>query len=133
MQPATKHILCVDDDEDTCFMLAALLKQENFETTAAGNMSEALRLVESVDFDLFILDRRLSDGTGLEVCGRLKRLFPEVPLIFFTGDGDELERAEALQAGANAFVKKPDIDKLVAAVHRLLATDARATSADGQR
>lgn len=129
MQPATKHILCVDDDEDTCFMLAALLKQENFETTAAGSMNEALRRVESIDFDLFILDRRLSDGTGLEVCGQLKSRFPGVPLIFFTGD--EFERDEALRAGADAVVKKPDVDKLVEVVHRLLATGAQATSADG--
>ena len=72
-------------------------------------------------YDLYVLDKRLPDGTGVELCETLQKITPDVPCIFYTGDAYEMHRREALAAGAAAFVAKPDIEGLISAVHQLLS------------
>ena len=115
------RILCVDDHQDTSEMLELLLSQEDYEVVTALSMEEALELSRRETFDLYVLDKRLPDGSGLELCGSLNQLTPGVPCIFYTGDAYEIHRQEALRAGADAFVAKPDIDALIEAVRELLA------------
>ncbi len=121
MLPARCHILCVDDHEDTSYMLTHLLEQSNYEVVTAGSIRDALRLIEEEKFDLYILDKRLPDGSGLDLCRRFTALTPHVPVIFYSGDAYELHRQEGLYAGAEAYVPKPEIDKLIEAVGHLLA------------
>jgi CheY-like chemotaxis protein len=121
-------VLCVDDHHDTSEMLELLLSREDYEVETAGTMEQACRLAESKQFDLYVLDRRLPDATGLELCERLQQITPGIPCIFYSGDAYELHRREAIAAGAAAYVAKPDIDGLIDAVQRMLANSACATS-----
>jgi DNA-binding response OmpR family regulator len=121
-------VLCVDDHYDTSEMLELLLSKEDYEVDTAATMEEACRLAESKKYDLYVLDRRLPDATGLELCGRLNELSPGVPCIFYTGDTYEVHRREAIAAGAAAYVAKPDIDGLIDAVQKLLANSECATA-----
>ena len=116
------RILCVDDHVDTSEMLKLLLAHEDYEVHTAGTMEEACALARSEEFDLYVLDKRLPDGTGLELCETLNMLTPSVPCIFYTGDAYEIHRREAIQAGAADFVAKPNLDALIEAVHKLLST-----------
>jgi CheY-like chemotaxis protein len=86
----------------------------------ALSVEEALQLATTREFDLYVLDKRLPDGTGLELCTRLNELTPQVPCIFYTGDAYAIHRQEAMQAGADAYVVKPDVEGLILAVQRLL-------------
>jgi len=122
------RVLCVDDHHDTSEMLELLLAKESYEVETASTMEEACRLAEQKKFDLYVLDRRLPDATGLELCERLNEITPGVPCIFYSGDAYELHRREAIAAGAAAYVAKPDIDALIDAVQRLLADSECATS-----
>lgn len=115
------RVLCVDDHHDTSEMLELLLSKEDYEVATAGTMQEACRAAEEKQFDLYVLDRRLPDATGLELCERLQEITPGVPCIFYSGDAYELHRREALAAGAVAYVAKPDIDGLIDTVQKLLA------------
>ena len=121
MQPTNCRILCVDDHEDTSFMLSHLLGRSNYEVVTAGTIDEALRLISSDHFDLYVLDKRLPDGSGLDLCRKLNSVTPQVPVIFYSGDAYQLHRLEGLDAGADAYVPKPDIDKLIQAVEQCLA------------
>ena len=121
-------VLCVDDHHDTSEMLELLLSREDYEVNTAATMEEACRLAMKKQFDLFVLDRRLPDATGLELCQRLQELAPGVPCIFYSGDAYELHRREAIAAGAAAYVAKPDIDGLIDAVQKLLANSECATA-----
>jgi CheY-like chemotaxis protein len=114
------RILCVDDHQDTSEMLRLLLSQEDYEVVTAQGVDEAMKLAKSESFDLYVLDKRLPDGTGMELCQKLNELTPNVPCIFYTGDAYEIHRQQAFQAGAEAFVPKPDIDGLIKAVNDLL-------------
>jgi len=115
------RVLCVDDHRDTSDMLQLLLLEEDYVVHTAETMKEACRLAMESEYDLYVLDKRLPDGTGVELCETLQRLSPNVPCIFYTGDAYEIHRREAMEAGAAAFVAKPDIDGLINAVHRLLS------------
>ena len=122
------RVLCVDDHHDTSEMLELLLSKEDYEVQTAGTMEDACRLALATQFDLYVLDRRLPDATGLELCERLNEISPGIPCIFYSGDAYELHRREAFQAGAAAYVAKPDIDGLIDAVQRLLAASECAAS-----
>lgn len=124
------RVLCVDDHHDTSEMLELLLAKEDYEVETAATMEEACRLASEKQFDLFVLDRRLPDASGVELCGKLQVLRPGVPCIFYTGDAYELHRQEAIAAGAAAYVAKPDIDGLIDAVQKLLANSSCATTSN---
>jgi CheY-like chemotaxis protein len=120
MQPTKRRILCVDDDEDTCFMLTHLLGQENYETRAVKSVSEALQLARNESFNLYVLDEWFPRDAGLGLCRKIREFDPHTPIIFYSGAAFESDREEALYAGAQAFVAKPLVDKLLETVHQLL-------------
>ncbi len=128
MATAKCRILCVDDHEDTSSMLKLLLAQEDFEVVIARDVTEAVALATTESFDLYVLDKRLPDGTGLELCQKLNKLTPGVPCIFYSGDAYEVHRQQAFAAGADAYVAKPDIDGLINTVHNFL-NDRQCTTA----
>lgn len=122
------RILYVDDHEDSAEMLRLLLTPMNYELTAAHTSDEALRLAKAESFDLYVLDKRLPDGSGLDLCQQFNRLTPGVPCIFYSGDAYEMHRAEAAAAGADAYVTKPDVEKLIQTVHQFLSERECATA-----
>lgn len=121
MSYAKCRILYVDDHEDTSFMLTYLLGQADYEVVTAPSMKSALELIREEKFDLYVLDKRLPDGSGLELCRKLNAATPGVPVIFYSGDAYELHRQQGLAAGADAYVIKPDIEGLINKVHEILA------------
>ena len=123
-------ILCVDDHHDTSEMLKLLLAEESYDVHTAATMEEAARMASEARYDLYVLDKRLPDGTGLELCEMLNEVTPEVPCIFYTGDAYEIHRREAMAAGAAAYVAKPNIEGLISSVHDLLANSECATAAE---
>ena len=115
------RILYVDDHDDSAEMLKLLLLPMNYEVHSASTVEEALRRARTEQFDLYVLDKRLPDGSGVELCKELNMLTPGVPCIFYTGDAYEVQRQEAVAAGATAFVSKPDVESLIKTVHHFLA------------
>jgi|SRR6266850_2649646 len=115
------RILCIDDHEDTSEMLKLLLAEEDYEVMTATNVEESLQLARSQEFDLYVLDRHLPDGSGLELCAKLNEITPGVPCLFYSGDVYDIHRSEALAAGADGYVAKPDIEGLIENVRKLLA------------
>jgi CheY-like chemotaxis protein len=109
-------------------MLQMLLAEENYVVHTAATVEEAGAMAAGEQYDLYVLDKRLPDGTGVELCQRLSEITPNIPCIFYTGDAYEIHRREAMAAGAAAFVAKPDIEGLISAVHQLLANSECATT-----
>jgi CheY-like chemotaxis protein len=120
--PETKcRILYVDDHEDSAEMLKLMLTSEDYEVQIAQSVEEALAKARSEPFDLYVLDKRLPDGSGTDLCRMLNDITPGVPCMFYSGDAYEIHRQEALAAGARAYVPKPDVDGLIETVHRLMS------------
>ena len=102
-------------------MLRLLLSESDYEVHPAYSVEEAMQLAAMHQFDLYVLDKRLPDGTGMELFTRLNQLTPGVPCIFYTGDVYEVHSLEAMAAGANAYVPKPDVEALIETVHKMLS------------
>ena len=113
------RILSVDDHEDTLQMLQAMLGARGCRVTRASSVFEGLKLAEAEEFDLFLLDFKFPDGTGKELCERIREFDRETPILFFSGSHPALHQ-EALACGAQGFVMKPDFDALRREVSRAL-------------
>jgi OmpR-family two-component system manganese-sensing response regulator len=122
LPPATRRVLCVDDDEDICELVTFMLSQRGYEVVSADTPEEALRLAGRGSFGLLILDYHLPRISGVEVCRELRSRGDRTPIIFFTGEAHDREREEALEAGAQAYLVKPaDIGILAETAERLTA------------
>ena len=115
-----KRILCVDDNEDTCELLTTLLGGADFEAVSVPGVDEALRLIESERFDLYVLDGELPGVSGLTLCQQIRAVDAHTPIIIFSGHGLDSHREAGMLAGANAYLVKPDVTELVPTVKRLL-------------
>lgn len=122
------RILYVDDHDDSAEMLKLILADADYDVDAARSIEEALQMAAENTFDLYVLDKRLPDGSGLELVRRLNTLTPDVPCVVYTGDVYELHQKEALAAGADAYVPKPDIEKLIETINKFLADQECATA-----
>jgi DNA-binding response OmpR family regulator len=126
MEHTKARILHVDDHQDTRLMMAALLQDRGYGVLTAGSVSEALELAKDITFDLYILDVRLPDGTGVELCQKLHETRPGIPILYYSAYGDSAEVESALAICGDAYLKKPvciaDLENLVA---KLLGTRAK--------
>jgi DNA-binding response OmpR family regulator len=104
-----KHILCVYDNLSTRVLLTAFLN--DYQVTIVSNGREARILARRHPFHLYVLDTRLADMSGIELCRCIRTFDANTPIIFFSADADEETRKEALAAGAQAYLVK-EIDFL---------------------
>jgi CheY-like chemotaxis protein len=101
------RILHVEDDPDFRLLIAASLREFGYVVATAGTVAEALQLAKDVKFDLFILDVRLPDGTGIELCQELSELQPNIPVLYYSAYAEEAEQKAALSVCGDAYLKKP--------------------------
>jgi CheY-like chemotaxis protein len=120
MQPTKRRILCVDDDEDTRFLLTNLLEREGYEAKSVKSVEQVLELSRKDSFNLYILDAWFSEGSGTGLCRKIREFDPHTPIIFYSGAAFESDKEEALHADANAFVAKPEIEDLLKTIKQLL-------------
>jgi DNA-binding response OmpR family regulator len=123
MQPA---ILYVEDTQDTRFLVEWSLKQEGFSVTAVQTAEEGLRLARENSYALILLDIGLTDMDGLALCREIREFNTHTPILFFTAYAPLLDHQEAIKAGAQGCLRKPeDTARLVPAIRTLIdATSA---------
>ena len=97
------RILLVEDEDSIAEPLAAGLRREGFEVERAATAAGALAAAPA---DLVLLDLRLPDGDGLDVCREL-RTRGDTPIIVVTARGEESDRVVGLELGADDYVVKP--------------------------
>src|SRR6266487_1233028 len=110
------RVLCVDDDEDSREMLTALLRFSRIEAKAAATAAQALALIQAERFDLYLLDAWLPDLDGFELCRRMRVFDAHTPILFYSGAAYEDDKKRGIEAGANAYVIKPDVDGLLGSI-----------------
>jgi two-component system response regulator PilR (NtrC family) len=115
------RILHVDDDPDVRLLMAGSLQEFGYIVLTAATVTEALQLAREVRFNLCILDVRLPDGTGIELCQQLRELQPNVPILYYSAYASDSEQKEALSVCGDAYLKKPVLaEELERTVARLL-------------
>jgi DNA-binding NarL/FixJ family response regulator len=104
----TVRILLIDDHEVVRLGLTTLLEDEPGVSLVgeAGSGREALRACESLEPDLVILDIRLPDQSGVEICRQINARWPHIKVIILTSYVNEDLIAETILAGAAGYVRK---------------------------
>ena len=116
------RILIVDDDEAARYVKSRLLRREGYAVSEASLGRDALALAAAEEPHLTLLDVKLPDSSGIEVCREIKSRFPHVIVLqtsaAFTGVAD---RTRALDGGADSYLVEPiEPDELIATVNALL-------------
>jgi DNA-binding NtrC family response regulator len=117
-----KHILVVDDDQDSCELLREIFSAEGWEVDTALTPSQAFSLAEKEKIDLVVSDVNLeANQSGLDL---LKDLRMQCPVILVTGFGTLDSAVEAAREGAWDFISKPfKVQEVVATARRALEHD----------
>jgi DNA-binding response OmpR family regulator len=114
-----KRILCVEDDPDTCDLLTFFLS--DYQLVFSDGVQKTLEIFRTGHFHLCILDNRLRDGLGLDLCLEIRAMKPSVPVIFASGVAYQSEIDKAFVAGAQAYLVKPySLEELQKVVKELI-------------
>jgi DNA-binding response OmpR family regulator len=121
METRQHHVLYVEDHEDTRELVILVLTKANYQVTTSSSSREALKLARQQHFDLYILDSWLPDGSGIELCKRLREFDHETPIMFLTAAVFETDKQTAMDSGAQRYLIKPaDIQVLSSEVDALM-------------
>lgn len=102
-----KKILVVDDDLSILKVLKMRLESEGYAVDAATRIQEAIKLAKGTEFDLAVLDLKLSEGSGIDLMTTLHDMDPELPVIILTAHGTIESAVEAMRLGAYIYLTKP--------------------------
>lgn len=115
-----KHIFFVEDDLSLISGLTFALKKERYETVVARTGLEAEALWADGKFDLVILDVSLPDGSGFELCKKIRQS-SKVPIMFLTAADEETDIIMGLDIGADDYMTKPfKLAVFLSRIHALL-------------
>lgn len=121
------HILAVDDDDRLRELLKRFLTREGYTVTTARDAASARRLMETMTFDLIILDVMMPGEDGLSLLGDMRERIT-IPVILLTARGDVQDRIEGLRRGADDYLSKPfepeELTLRIAAILRRIAPEA---------
>jgi DNA-binding response OmpR family regulator len=102
------NILIIDDEPTLRQTFTRILKQGGYEATSAADGSEALKRLEANRFDLAFLDIRLPGGmSGMDALKQIHDLYPNLPVILFTGYASLQTAMDAVRLGATDYLVKP--------------------------
>ena len=102
----TMRILVVDDELEMRELLGRNLGRSHG-VKSVGTCKEALAMLAHARFDVLILDVMLPDGSGIDLCGKLRTEGVEAPILLLTARGEVRSRVAGLDAGADDYLAKP--------------------------
>jgi DNA-binding response OmpR family regulator len=100
------RVLCIEDSHDECELVREILK--GYEVVCADTIASAKSMLSAGQFSLVIIDEHLPDGSGMEMCRRIRRKHPGLPVIMISGDSN-ITTVEASAAGARDFLSKSKV------------------------
>ena len=105
----TDKILIVEDEPDIRSTLEYNLHRDNFQTESVGNLLDAEKILSTTNISLILLDLMLPDGSGLDLCRKLKadQSTNSIPIIILTAKDDEVDKVVGFELGADDYVTKP--------------------------
>jgi len=115
------RILHVDNDVGSRDIVTYVLEQAGHEVATASTPDVALAVARNGRFDLFILENRYQTESGVELCKKIRGFDPGARILFYLSQGNEMDISDGLAAGAKAYVLKPELDNLQAAIECLRA------------
>ena len=102
------QILLLEDDVSLVDGLRYSLKRNGFDITIARTIEEAIKCLQQIgSYDLLLLDVTLPDGTGFDVCNKVRKQGNQIPIIFLTASDEEVNIIRGLDSGGDDYITKP--------------------------
>ena len=103
------NILIIEDEPDIRKNLEYNLSREGFNVSSAGSLKDGLKSLDSNKYSLILLDLMLPDGSGLDLCKKIKSnsSLESIPIIILTAKDDEVDKVVGFELGADDYVTKP--------------------------
>ncbi|MCU0571463.1 MAG: response regulator [Syntrophobacteraceae bacterium] len=128
--PESFRLLVVDDDPEILEILRDMLRLKGHRVTATGDGHEALRLIESEDFNLVLTDLGMPSVSGWDIAKRAKAKSSKLPVILITGWGAQYEEDDLTTSGVDHVLSKPlSWDRLLETVAELLSPSTKESPA----
>ena len=124
-------ICLIDDDQNILASLSLALKAENFEVETYSDGLSGLEALNSINFDIAILDIKMPRLDGLEVLQKLRNS-SDIPVIFLTSKDDEIDQLLGLKMGADDYITKPFSQKLLIERVKVILKRTTASSEENQ-
>jgi DNA-binding NtrC family response regulator len=123
--PSAKRVLVADDEAVVVNSIRKILSRKGFAVEEAFTCKDALAQVFTHDYDLVLLDMRMSDGNGMDVLQKIKAKRPDLHVVIVTGYASIDTAVEAIQKGASDYMPKPFTpDELYTMTNRVLGSAA---------
>lgn len=120
--PHNRRILLIEDHEDTRDLITLVLEHEDYLVTTDITLAGALKSAATNEFDLYILDTYLPDGSGFDLCERIRMFDSVTPILFYSGAAYDADKLKAIRAGAQGYLVKPcSFAELLRAVASLIS------------
>jgi two-component system, OmpR family, response regulator len=103
----TPRVLYIEDHDDTRELVTLVLEQKSYEVVTGSTIKSGIDLASSQNFDLYLLDSWLPDGSGLDLCRQIREFDKATPIVFYSAAAYQIDRDEALDSGAQAYLVKP--------------------------
>ncbi len=127
-----ERLLLLEDDEFLRDGLTEILTKEGYDLKTASCVAAAESLISANTFDLMIFDVMLPDGSGFELCGRVRLSGIDTPILFLTAKDDEIQIVRGLDLGADDYVTKPfKLLELLSRVRALLRRNKKSAVSSG--
>lgn len=109
IRSANSRIFYVDDYSESSQLIDMLLyiKKCKYDFSIANIPSKAIELITKQSFDLYILEYKLPEMNGIELCRKIREIDKRTPILFFTRRVRALDRETAMAAGATEYIVKP--------------------------
>lgn len=115
------RILIVEDDLQISRSLTINLKFSGYETKSASCIADAWELLRDEHFDLMCLDIGLPDGSGLDLCQKVRESGQEIPILFLSARTDEGTVVKGINCGADDYLRKPfGVEELKVRMNKIL-------------
>jgi DNA-binding NtrC family response regulator len=113
-QTSQRRLLLVDDEVGYLEVLSKRLTRRNLDITTASTGQQGIQLLRRNDFDVAVVDLKLTDMDGIDVLKIFKKICPEMAVIILTGHGSEQAARDGIALGAFDYLTKPcDLESLI--------------------
>jgi DNA-binding NtrC family response regulator len=124
------NILVVDDDIMICRIIQRMLSDEQYHIQMSQSVADALAAIEKSPFDVYIMDYKLPDGSGLDIAERIRSTWGTVPIILISGYDPTAVALRAEKLSIDEFLEKPfSRDAIRKAVEKAIGTPIAAAPA----
>ena len=121
-------VLVVDDDVAVCRILHRMLSDDQYQVQISNSVGDAVAIIEQKLFEIYVLDYKLPDGTGLDLAERIRSKGSQAPIVLISGYDPSAVALRAEKLGISEFLEKSFSREIICAAAKKAISASKAAS-----